>query len=186
VKNTLVTVQSLAAQSFGNIGESNDRVAAARGAFEARLFALARGHDLLTRQNWEGASLTEIVDQAFVAFRESSDDCRRIQVTGEDLRVTPQMALSLSMVLHELCTNALKYGSLKAPDGRVLVTWQVSDDARLILRWQERDGPPVVAPARRGFGSRLIQDGLARELNGVVHLDYELSGVVCTIDVPLS
>jgi two-component sensor histidine kinase len=102
------------------------------------------------------------------------------------LRVTPPMALSLSMVLHELCTNALKYGSLKAPDGRVQVTWQVSDDARLVLRWQERDGPPVVAPARRGFGSRLIQDGLARELNGIVHLDYESSGVVCTIDVPLS
>jgi PAS domain S-box-containing protein len=189
VKNTLAIVQSLAMQSFPKTGPNgDDGFASARNAFEARLFALARGHDVLTRENWESASLEKIVNEAFAAYRNrpSGDDV--FEIEGEDLRVTPSMALSLSMALHELCTNALKYGALKTPGGRVRISWtttSASNGNRLYMLWKETGGPPVTPPAHKGFGSRLIERGLARELNGTVELAYEPSGVVCTIDVPL-
>ncbi len=190
VKNTLATVQSLAAQSFRGLkARGLNDPPAAYAAFEARLFALARGHDALTRENWEGASLGEIIGQAFAPYADLSDDGCRIQVDGPDLRVAPATALSLSMALHELCTNAVKYGALGAPEGQVRISWSVlkgSTEPRLSMRWEERGGPPVSPPSRKGFGSRLIQEGLARELNGVVSLIYEPAGVVCTVDVPLS
>jgi PAS domain S-box-containing protein len=190
VKNTLATVQSLASQSFRVLrtGGAQD-LPALYGAFEARLFALARGHDILTRENWEGAGLIEIVAQAFAPYRDLSEDDGRIRLEGPDLRVTPSMALSLSMAMHELCTNAVKYGALGAPEGRVRVSWatlETPSGLRLAMRWEEHGGPSVSPPSRKGFGSRLIQDGLARELNGEVSLIYRPEGVVCTIDVPLS
>ncbi|MFL5134053.1 MAG: sensor histidine kinase, partial [Microvirga sp.] len=190
VKNTLATVQSLASQSFRGLktGSVQD-LPALHATFEARLFALARGHDILTRENWEGASLGEIVTQAFAPYRDMADDGSRIRIDGPDLRVAPPMALSLSMALHELCTNAVKYGALGAPDGRVRISWSTlkgSAGSRLVLRWEERGGPPVAAPTRTGFGSRLIQEGLAQELNGDVRLVYNPEGVVCIVDVPLS
>jgi PAS domain S-box-containing protein len=189
VKNTLATVQSLASQSFRGLktGYVQD-LPALHAIFEARLFALARGHDILTRENWEGASLGEIVTQAFAPYRDMADDCSRIRIDGPDLRVAPPMALSLSMALHELCTNAVKYGALGTPDGRVHISWSTPEaltGQRLVMRWEEQGGPLVVAPTRKGFGSRLIQEGLARELNGEVRLIYEPGGLVCTIDVPL-
>ena len=190
VKNTLAIVQSLSAQSFSRARLTRDEgVVAAREAFEARLFALARGHDVLTRENWEGASLHEIVNEAFAAYRKRPDGCDLFRLEGTDLRVTPAMALSLSMALHELCTNALKYGALSAPGGQVRVSWEIAEASagnRLTMRWEESGGPPVAPPSRKGFGSRLIEGGLARELNGTVRLDYEPTGVVCTIDVPLA
>ncbi|RDI58690.1 sensor histidine kinase [Microvirga subterranea] len=188
VKNTLAIVQSLSAQSFSRVDASVDAASRAREAFEARLFALARGHDVLTRENWEGASLATILDEAFAAYRKRSGEADAFEVRGPDLRVTPSMALSLSMALHELCTNALKYGALKEPGGRVLVSWEMvatADGNRLVMRWQETGGPPVTPPTRKGFGSRLIEGGLARELNGQVAIAYETAGVVCTIDVPV-
>jgi two-component sensor histidine kinase len=99
------------------------------------------------------------------------------------------MALSLSMAMHELCTNAVKYGALGAPDGRVHVSWSTLDTSsglRLALRWEEHGGPLVSLPSRKGFGSRLIQEGLARELDGEARLIYRPQGVICTIDAPLS
>nr|WP_246717649.1 HWE histidine kinase domain-containing protein [Microvirga flocculans] len=189
VKNTLATVQSLAAQSFRGARTRVQDLPSAYATFEARLFALARGHDILTRENWEGASLCEIVTQAFAPYRDPSDDSSRIRIDGEDLRVPPPMALSLSMAMHELCTNAIKYGALGAPAGEVHVSWstlKAPTSSRLVMRWEERGGPPVSAPSRKGFGSRLIQEGLARELNGEVRLIYDPTGVVCTIDVPVS
>ncbi|QRM28166.1 sensor histidine kinase [Microvirga sp. VF16] len=190
VKNTLATVQSLASQSFRSLRTRNVQdLPSAYATFEARLFALARGHDILTRENWEGASLGEIVSQAFAPYRDLSEECSRIWIDGSDLRVSPPMALSLSMALHELCTNAVKYGALGVPDGRVHISWstlKTATGSRLVMRWEERGGPLVLAPSRKGFGSRLIQEGLARELNGDVRLIYEPEGVVCAIDVPLS
>ncbi|WP_165820045.1 sensor histidine kinase [Microvirga sp. KLBC 81] len=190
VKNTLATVQSLAAQSFSRLGSHvDDDLRAARNAFEARLFALARGHDVLTRENWEGANLSDVLAEACAAHRANATECMRIAIEGPDLRVSPPMALSLSMTLHELFTNAHKYGALSNSSGQIRISWSTptaSSGQRLIMRWEERGGPPVKPPARKGFGSRLIQDGLARELNGVVHLHYEPTGVVCTMDVPLS
>jgi PAS domain S-box-containing protein len=189
VKNTLATVQSLAAQSFQRLSShDSDSLCAARSAFEARLFALARGHDVLTRENWEGANLLEVINQASAPYRGHPEESRRIEMNGPDLRVSPPMALSLSMTLHELCTNALKYGALSTPGGRIDISWSTpstSTGNRLVMLWEEKGGPPVVPPTRTGFGSRLIQYGLARELNGTVRLVYEPSGVVCTIDVPL-
>jgi PAS domain S-box-containing protein len=189
VKNTLATVQSLAAQSFARIEpHPDDAFARARQAFEARLFALARGHDVLTQENWEGARLTDIVNQAFAPYQHRSAGSDAITTSGPDLRVPPSIALSLSMALHELCTNALKYGALKEPGGHVRIVWTVAveDGAqRLRMRWEEHGGPPVTPPSQKGFGSRLIEDGLSRELDGAAHLNFETSGVVCTIDVPL-
>ncbi len=190
VKNTLAIVQSLAAQSFQRIPPDPDSLAAARRAFEARLLALARGHDVLTRENWEGASLRDVIGEAFAAYRKlHSGESDAVEIEGPDLWVTPAAALSFSMALHELCTNALKYGALGVPEGRVRITWSVpvspSSGQRLVMRWEEHGGPPVTPPTRKGFGSRLIQDGLARELHGTVGLAYEPTGVVCTIDVPL-
>lgn len=190
VKNTLAIVQSLAIQSFHRTGlRHNEELIEARSAFEARLFALARGHDVLTRENWESASIAEVVSQACAPYRNHPDEGRHIETIGPDLRIPPPMVLSLSMALHELFTNALKYGSLGVPVGQVLISWSSLTSPtgpRLILRWEEAGGPLVKPPTRKGFGSRLIQDGLARELNGVVHLHYEPSGVICEMDVPLS
>ena len=189
VKNTLATVQSLAAQSFRGLGPGGGQDApAACATFEARLFALARGHDVLTRENWEGAGINEIVTQALAPYRDLPGG-DRLSIDWRDLRVSPPMALSLSMALHELCTNAAKYGAMAVPGGRVHITWttlKAGGCDRLAMRWQERGGPPVAAPSRKGFGTRLIEDGLARELNGEVRLIYEPEGLVCTIDVPLS
>ncbi|MBB3018618.1 PAS domain S-box-containing protein [Microvirga lupini] len=190
VKNTLATIQSLASQSFRVRGATAaGDLPALYATFEARLHALARGHDILTRENWEGAGLVEIVTQAFAPYRDLSEDRGRLRFEGPDLRVTPAMALSLSMAMHELCTNAAKYGALGVPEGQVLVSWSAQESAsgpRLVMRWEEHGGPLVAPPSRKGFGSRLIQDGLARELNGEVRLTYQPEGVVCTIDVPLS
>jgi len=190
VKNMLATVQSLAAQSFRGLKTRDAQdLPSAYAACQARLFALARGHDILTRENWEGASLGEIVAQAFAPYRDPAEDCRRIRIDGSDLRVTLPMALSLSMALHELCTNAVKYGVLGSPEGQVHVAWstlRAPAGPRLVMRWEEHGGPPVLAPSRKGFGSRLIQEGLARELGGDVRLIYEPEGVVCTPVVPLS
>jgi len=190
VKNTLATVQSLAAQSFGWLGsQGDDDLRAARSAFEARLFALARGHDVLTRENWEGANLSDILTEACAPYRTDATECRRIEIEGPDLRVSPPVALSLSMTLHELFTNAFKYGALSNASGRIRISWStpvVSTGQRLLMRWEERGGPPVEPPSRTGFGSRLIQKGLARELNGSAQIAFEPAGVICTIDVPVS
>ncbi|AWM87777.1 sensor histidine kinase [Microvirga sp. 17 mud 1-3] len=190
VKNTLATVQSLAAQSFARVSaEPDDPAAKARQAFEARLFALARAHDVLTRENWEGARLADVVREVFAPYQRTTGGRDAITATGPDRRVPPAVALSLSMALHELCTNALKYGALREPGGQVHIAWSVSagpPTERLTMRWTERGGPAVVPPAQKGFGSRLIEDGLPRELDGSVRLDFDPDGVVCTIDVPLS
>jgi PAS domain S-box-containing protein len=189
VKNTLATVQSIAAQSFREAEASGEagRIPLTRAAFEARLFALARAHDVLTQENWESAGLADIVDQA-VAPHRGGVDYHVFITEGPNLRVTPQMALSLSMALHELCTNAVKYGALSQAGGHVRATWTEAARAagpHLRLVWQERGGPPVAPPTRRGFGTRLIERGVARELSGEVHLTYDPEGVTCIIDVPL-
>jgi two-component sensor histidine kinase len=180
VKNTLATVQSIAGQAFKS-GEHPD----VRGTFEARLFALAKTHDMLTRENWEGAELTHLVAEAFAPYRREGG--ARFEVEGPDLWVKPSMALALSMAFHELATNAAKYGALSVPSGRIVVCWSITGGAvrQLTLRWQEKNGPRVSPPRTRGFGSRLIERSLAAELGGEVHLTYDPGGVVCTLKAPL-
>jgi two-component sensor histidine kinase/GAF domain-containing protein len=176
VKNTLATVQSIAAQTLRNASS----LPRAREDFENRLLALSRAHDILTRRTWEGASVGEICGAATEAH--GSD---RFDLSGPDLNLAPQTALSLSLALHELATNAAKYGALSVPAGRVAVAWAL-EGRRLRLTWRERGGPPVAPPGRKGFGSRLIERGLARELGGEARLTFAPEGVVCEVVAPLA
>ncbi|WP_147022095.1 HWE histidine kinase domain-containing protein [Microvirga aerophila] len=181
VKNTLATVQSIVSQTLRNATTAHD----AKDALESRLFALSRAHDVLTRENWEGASLYEIVAQAVEPYSSRGED--RLHLSGPDVRLSPRMALALAMALQELATNAVKYGALSNGGGEILITWAV-DRARarprLPLCWEERGGPPVEPPKRRGFGSRLIERTLAQDLDGEVRIDFAATGVVCRVDAP--
>jgi PAS domain S-box-containing protein len=179
VKNTLSTVQSIATQTLRTAATPEE----AREALEDRLIALSRAHDVLTRESWECAALSEIVSEALAAYRDRWED--RIHVRGPDVRLPPRVALALSMALHELATNAVKYGALSNAAGEVSVNWTFDDTAdcgRLALRWTEQGGPPVEPPSRQGFGSRLIQRTLAAELGGEVILNFAPTGVVCAIE----
>jgi two-component sensor histidine kinase len=176
----LTTIQSLANQTF----KSEHQAAATRLTFEGRLFALAVAHDVLTREHWEGAGLQEIVSDALKPYSQEGLD--RFDIKGPELRLSPQMALAIAMALHELATNAVKYGSLSVPSGRVSIEWKVTPDAKTFtLRWQEQGGPEVTKPTRKGFGSRLIERSLAMELGGQVRLIYEPTGVVCLVEAPM-
>jgi len=181
VKNTLVSVQSIASQTL----RTTDSPRAFHVAFEGRLMALSHTHNLLTEQNWEGASLREIFDFELEAFapRERIDfDYVR------DLQLSPKATVALGMAVHELATNALKYGALSVPEGRVRVVWALepaSESPVLRLTWTEHGGPPVVAPTRRGFGARLLEKGLAGELSAQVSLAYDSLGLVCTMRLPI-
>lgn len=182
VKNMLATVQSLAAASL-----KGDRVGAeVRQAFEQRLFALARAHDILTRENWEAVLLREIVDE--VVRPHQPQDQTAFVIAGPDVRLPSNVALSLAMGLHELCTNAVKYGALSRDGGHVSLLWRTEIELEgtvLHLTWQEKGGPAVVTPTRTGFGTRLLGRGIGRELNGAVRLDYEALGLRCDISFPL-
>jgi two-component sensor histidine kinase len=139
---------------------------------------------VLTSQGWQGASIRELLGRVIAPLR--SPEQHRFVISGPDLFLSPRMALSLSMALHELCTNAAKYGALSTSEGRVLVAWSIAGgDARLRLRWEEQGGPPVQEPTSKGFGSRLITRGVAHELSALVRLEFPVTGVVCEIDAPL-
>jgi PAS domain S-box-containing protein len=178
VKNSLAIVQGLAQQSFK--GEAASQ--AAREAFEGRLLALAAAHDLLTRQSWQSADLRTIVDSVVAPYAGGTG---RFVVAGPELALPPKVAVSMALGLHELCTNAAKYGALSVAEGSVHVAW-AAEDGRLRLEWREGGGPPVEPPASRGFGTRMIERGLAAELRGKVEISFERSGVVATIDAELS
>jgi len=176
VKNSLATIQAIAAQSF-NGAHALDQ---AREAFSNRIVALSEAHDLLTRENWEGAELHDVTAR-LAALHGGAE---RFELSGPSIRLSPKTALSLSMALHELATNAMKYGALSSPEGQVRITWGLAPEtgaARLDLTWIERGGPKVSVPTRRGFGSRLIERGLAAELSGSAAIDFHPDGVVCRI-----
>ncbi len=178
VKNTLTTVRSIASQTLRN-AETTDE---ARHALEERLFALSRAHNVLTQQRWEGANLSDIVDQALAPYRHSGRS--RLHASGADVRLPPATALAVAMLLHELSTNAVRYGALSNETGEVRITWgllQTSEGQYLHLTWTEAGGPPVRVPTRRGFGTRLIECSLAQDLGGEVKLEFEPPGLVCTI-----
>jgi len=186
VKNTLATVQAIATQTLAKAPD----LESFRVAFHARLMALSKTHNLLAADAWTGARLRDIVAGELEPFqRDEPDADPRVRIRGEEVLLSPKLALALSMAVHELATNASKYGALSGPTGCVEVGWQVPTEdghAHLRLQWTERGGPPVDTPVRRGFGTRLITEGLAFELNGEATIDYAKSGVVCVIDVPLS
>jgi PAS domain S-box-containing protein len=177
VKNTLAVVQALAHHSF-----AGGRDIARRKAFEGRLVALAAAHNLLTRESWEPASMIEVIRSAAAACDPNK---QRLQLDGPDIRVPPKMAVTLALAIHELCTNAVKYGALSNDSGRVTISWSVAD-RRLRLVWTESGGPRVTAPRRRGFGSMMLERALASELVGSVRLEFAASGLCCTIDAPVA
>ena len=178
VKNTLATVQSIAVQT----ARSHADPASFAEGFQARLLALSHTHDLLTRSHWEGADLADILQHETEAH-----GAHRVTRTGPPVALEPAAALSLGMIFHELATNAAKYGALSAPDGRVLVDWSIVDQLhpRLRLSWREIDGPPVTPPARKGFGSRLIERNVRHDLAGEIELDYPRAGFSAEISIPL-
>lgn len=176
VKNTLALVQALALQTL-KPGRDMD---SASGDFQSRLAALAAAHDLLTREQWEGATLAELVNSA---TRPLARESGRVTAYGPDVEVTPKAAVSIVMALHELSTNATKYGALSVPDGHVVIRWDLEGE-RLRIEWRERGGPPVSAPTTRGFGIRMIERALASDLTGNVQIRFEPLGLVCIIDAP--
>jgi PAS domain S-box-containing protein len=181
VKNTLAIVQSVARQTLRK-GEDPE---ATRIAFEGRLATLSTAHDLLTREHWEAVDLAHVITEATASCGSGE---RSMTVEGPAIRLAPKTAVTFAMAMHELCTNALKYGALSAPDGRIEVRWTIDEDAqgkRLRLKWEEKQGPPVQPPARRGFGSRMIERALASELGGEIKLEFRPEGLVCSIDAPV-
>ncbi len=178
VKNTLATVQAMAIQTLKGVN------LIARDSFLARLFALSSQHDLLTLDNWEGASFEGVVRRALRPWREEGR--LRFRVEGPAVHLDPKRALALGMAFHELATNAAKYGALSNETGMVHVSWNLEPDGqRMKLRWEERGGPFVSQPPLRGFGLRLIEHGLAREISGTVTLDFRPEGLVCLWDMKL-
>jgi signal transduction histidine kinase/DNA-binding response OmpR family regulator len=183
VKNTLAIVQAIAAQTFRGTPLDGH----AREHFEGRLMALSGAHDVLTDENWEGADLNEIVTRALTPYQ--GDNPNRFQISGQPVRLSAKIALSISMALHELATNAVKYGALSKSNGRVTIAWHAQQQPQhpeLRLEWLETNGPPVSPPRHKGFGSRLIERGLAQELNGGARIEYRPTGVWCEITVRLT
>ena len=183
VKNTLATVQSIVWQAL----RSGSDPKVIRESIESRLFALSRSHDLLTRENWEGAGLLDLVNEAMEPFGVANGRTERLVITGKNIRLPPNVTLALGIAFHELATNAVKYGAFSNEAGSILLAWTIEprpEGDRLILCWQEKDGPPVTPPTRKGFGSRVIERGLPHELQGTVSLDYRGDGMVCTINIP--
>jgi two-component sensor histidine kinase len=175
VKNSLATVQSIASQTL----RSATDLGTAREALDARIGSLARAHDLLTDRSWSGADFADVVTRALEPFAAA-----RLKVCGPTQDVSPKHALALSMALHELATNAAKYGALSNESGCVEVLWDVTPTT-LRLTWLERGGPTVTPPERLGFGSRLLTEGLRREFASQTRLDYPPEGVRCEIEVGL-
>src|SRR6202166_4316107 len=158
VKNTLSTVQSIVWQALRATSDPKT----IRNAIESRLIALSRSHDLLTRENWKSAGLFDVINDALEPFGVTDGRAERIVIVGENIRFSPKAALVLGIAFNELATNAVKYGALSNGTGSVRIKWTmepVAEGSQLLLRWHEKDGPPVTPPSHRGFGSRGIGGG---------------------------
>lgn len=178
VKNTLATVQSIVAQTLRTY---TDPLQASKEVGQ-RLVALSRAHDVLTRAHWESASLRDIVAEALEPY---ADFHARFTVGGPEIQLSPRVCLSLAMAIQELTTNAIKYGALSAAGGQVSVVWSIAETTQLHFRWKENGGPSVSPPTRRGFGTRLLEAGLARDMNGTAKVMFAPEGLECTFEIPL-
>ena len=178
VKNILSTVQAVATQTFKNDGTPRDSL----DSFSARLAAMAEAHRMLMTDNWSRADIRNTIEIALGPF--DRDDRKRFSVSGPPLILRAKAALALSMAVHELCTNAVKYGALRHDKGSVTIAWGTrceEGEERFDFSWAEHGGPPVQAPAKGGFGSKMIQKALAAELNATVDLSFPDTGVVCKV-----
>ena len=183
VKNTLAMVQSIVWQALRTTNDPK----AIQSAIESRLSALSRSHDLLSSENWQSVSLLDLLNDALAPFEVADGRAQRIHISGDLIRFPPQSALALGIAFNELATNAVKYGAFSNDKGSLLVNWRIQTTPtgkRLLLNWQEKDGPLVVPPNHKGFGSRVIEKGLGQELQGTVRLEYPPEGLHCTMDIP--
>jgi two-component sensor histidine kinase len=171
VKNILASVQAIVNQTLRDRTGMRDEIG-------GRICALASTNDLLTRSEWRGASLREILTGEFAPYGLS-----RFDLSGDDVECPAALAIPLALIVHELATNASKYGALSSPDGRIRVEWKKQDD-RLDLQWVERGGPPPKEPVRSGFGTKLLEMSL-RQLNGVIDRAFEPGGLRLRLSVSL-
>jgi two-component sensor histidine kinase len=178
VKNTLSIVQSLVRQSLKDVEGTKD----ARDMLDTRLVALAKAHDTLTREHWEGAPIESVVEDALRPLRPGR---ARVSIDGPSVSLSPRQVIALSMALHELGTNALKHGALSAADGKVRLCWKVEAGRDLVIDWIETAGPRVEPPRHRGFGVRLLERSLGQDFGGDVALEFAPDGVRCTIRAAL-
>ncbi|MFZ3583441.1 HWE histidine kinase domain-containing protein [Loktanella sp. DJP18] len=179
VKNMLATVSSVATQTFRR--STSEEV---MRTFQGRLMALSTSHGLIMRSQWRDVELSELAATALLGFADT-DQGGRATFSGPDFRLSPRAALALGMGFHELATNAVKYGALGERGGNLKIEWSIEENGILTVEWSERGGPTVQEPACRGFGSRLLEDGIAHELGGDVDLVYEASGFSCTIKMDI-
>lgn len=184
IKNILTTVQSFAYQIIRQT--SDPQIFFEK--FQSRLIALGKAHSLLTRTQWEGASLRDIIEEQALPFQEGKGQL--IQLDGNLVELSPEQAVVLGMVFHELLTNAVKHGSLSKPNGYVRIDWQRRQDAntrqsRLHLCWREINGPAVHRPDHQGFGSVFIERSVRDQLCGTAQLVFKPSGLVCLLELPL-
>jgi two-component sensor histidine kinase len=180
VKNTLAILQSIAAQTFRSASRPE------RDKFEGRLRALAEAHNLLSTEKWQGSELQDVISRVLQPYLLNNSE--RLRMFGPKVPLAPRPAVVLSMILHEIATNAAKYGALSNDTGTVSLDWEViEEDAKRKLRliWTEAGGPPVSAPVQRGFGSRLIERSARDQLGGEATVDFLPRGVVCTVTVAL-
>jgi PAS domain S-box-containing protein len=176
VKNTLAIVQSIALQTMRTRPEPKEF----SQAFSSRLSSLANAHNLLTQGAWHGATLTDTLMAALAPF---GDVVRQVTIFGPPITLSPNIVVTVTLMLHELVTNAVKYGALSDPAGKVHASWATSDDPRGVIvsfRWSEIDGPPVHKPSAEGFGSRLLRTSIA-QLRGKIDLEYPPDGLKCHI-----
>lgn len=176
VKNSLSIINAIASQSLRNSVDET-----ALQGFLGRVSALGVATDLIIERGSVPADLRDLVEKITQPYRQ--DDPGQFEFEGPSVALDPRMATAVGMTLHELCTNAVKFGALSTPSGRVSVAWQLRDNDGVVLHWAERDGPPVVPPTRRGFGTRLLEQVLARELKGGVSIRYDPAGLQCRLEI---
>lgn len=182
VKNTLATVGAVVSQTLRDAPS----LAEGRTAVAGRIASLGTAHELLVRDEVEGAAISEIVERVLAPFIDSEGS--RFSIEGPAIRLSPEITLALSMALHELATNAIKYGALSVPEGSVQIRWELVGDAarrRFRFTWVERDGPPVVPPTRVGFGTRMIERVLSGRVAGTPKMHYAPEGVRFEIEAPV-
>lgn len=179
-KNLLAVIQALARQTSRHAGSVDEFLE----QFGERLQALSRSHDLLVQEQWHSASLRELARSQFAHYLDKED--KRITIEGPDVHLKPEAAQSLGLALHELAVNAAKYGALSVPKGHVSLIWEdaAAPEGGIVIRWLERDGPPVEQPKKHGFGTLAIQRNLARALEADVDLNFATDGVACTVAIP--
>ena len=180
VKNTLVTVQSIAAHTLRGADPMVYQV------LEGRLQALAAVHDVLTGESWKDAGLNEVIESTLAPF--AAGGAAQLAIAGPLIRLQPRVAVTLAIALHELATNAIKYGAWSDASGQVRVAWEIAPGPapKLRMTWSEERGPRVEAPTVRGFGSRMIERSLAHDLGGTAQIAFHATGLVCTIEAPLA